>query len=269
VLRLLSDDADEAGGGGTPHALVYTHPGCPAYCGMNSEGLCVLNLYIDDDSGDGGDGVGAAVTPAGVPIDAAIRELLAHRTLESAIAWIERGAADGGGGGGGGARRQQLPRTAPTTFVLVQGEEVACVEATAERTATLRLRGTGAEFVHSNHALLDQRLLAAGGGAQQGEGAEAGDGGGASSPGELGSGGAQCVCSSGARLEAMRRSVRRARWSEGGVSVEDARQLLLACPPADPDIAPTLASVVMEPARRRMHVKFAGEVEWLAVDVCA
>jgi len=48
-----------------PDALVYTHPGAPAYCGMNSAGLCVLCLYIDD--GVQGEG--------GVPIDAAIREV--------------------------------------------------------------------------------------------------------------------------------------------------------------------------------------------------
>jgi hypothetical protein len=37
IIRAKSVDMEE------PDALIYTHPGAPAYCGMNSAGLCVMN----------------------------------------------------------------------------------------------------------------------------------------------------------------------------------------------------------------------------------
>lgn len=115
---------------GTPDALVYTHPGVPAYCGMNSAGLAVMNLFIDDGERDA----------AGVPIDVALREVLCQRDIRSAVEYLEG-----------------LPRMAPTTYVLVQAGTIAAVEAPCGRTTTVWMHGRG-EFCHSNHPILDQRM---------------------------------------------------------------------------------------------------------------
>ena len=107
-------------------AAAYTHPGVPAYCGMNSKGLCVLNLYIDeaetgnaDEStaatGDDSGGPGSTrqiyqhAPIFGVPINATIRELLTCQTLDAAVAFLEN-----------------LPcRTEPTTYIIMQVNKVS------------------------------------------------------------------------------------------------------------------------------------------------
>ena len=213
VVRILSADPAT-----TPHALVYTHPGVPAYCGMNSAGLCVLNLYIDQHSPQAPE----EPTRPGVPINVAIRELLTHRTVEEASAWVEG-----------------LPRTAyPTTYLMMQGEAVACVEASAQRVATLWLRGN-ADMCHSNHPILDQRMQAGNGGVARG---------------------------SKFRLDTIRQLVQAAR-QRNGLTIEEAQLILMACPPADPKSAPTMASVVMDPSHSRMHIRFRGDGVWLEVPV--
>jgi len=147
VVRLVNSGEDEARDDSTksqalrqssrlasaPTCAVYTHPGVPGYCGMNSAGLCVLDLYIDEDQQDDTKGdsdlegdpefVGVQIykvlddprrvktprsTPIsqpspGLPIDVTIRELLAHRSLKEAVAWLEA-----------------VPRAAPSTYLLLQ-----------------------------------------------------------------------------------------------------------------------------------------------------
>ena len=70
--------------------FIYTHPGIPAYMGMNSGGLCVLWMYIDDGK-----------RQLGVPTNALICELLCRTTLEGALGYLER-----------------VPRTIPKNFLL-------------------------------------------------------------------------------------------------------------------------------------------------------
>ena len=59
--------------------LIYTHAGVPAYMGMNSAGLCVTWMYIDD--GERG---------AGLPTCVLIRELLTMRSVQEAVDYLER-----------------------------------------------------------------------------------------------------------------------------------------------------------------------------------
>ena len=241
---------------------------------MNDRGLCVLCLFIDEaDSPDR--------PPGGVPIDVAIREALVARDIDEAARLLER-----------------LPRAAPTTYMLLHDGRAACVEASPRRVATLWLRGPG-ELCHANHAICDQRMQAEAtwraevtavtsrcGPDSETEGSDVdaaptgnevghGGGGGACEGGE----GADAVegatvaaewpHSSEARLRSLHRAIRNARASaaaDGGViDVDVARQLLCDCPPAHPELAPSIARVVMEPGRARMHVRFFGEERWHVV----
>mgnify|MGYP002631933072 CR=1 FL=1 len=158
VIRLLSAEPT------VPHAAVYTHPGVPAYCGLNGAGLCVMNLFLSDKSEDGSDGESGhgesadsptdassggllagsnLLGPRGLPINVTIRELLTHTTIEGAVRWLE-----------------SIPRAASSTYMLLQGDVIATVEASPERVATLWVRGRDCEVCHSNHALCDQRMTA-------------------------------------------------------------------------------------------------------------
>jgi hypothetical protein len=124
VIRIKPDDASE------PDVLLYTHPGTPAYCGMNSAGLCVMNNFIDD----------GLRNEDGVPIDCTLRELLSFQDINSAVQWLEK-----------------LPRAAPTTILLMQDETIACVELSARRTATAWVRGPG-QLTHANHPTIDHSM---------------------------------------------------------------------------------------------------------------
>ncbi len=75
--------------------LVYTHPGIPAYMGMNSAGLCVLWMAIDNGE-----------RSAGLPTNIVIREALYHKTLESALAYIKA-----------------VPKTVPNSYMLAHPQE--------------------------------------------------------------------------------------------------------------------------------------------------
>lgn len=78
--------------------LLYTHPGIPAYMGMNSAGLCVMWMYIDN--GERG---------PGVPTCVLIRELLRHATLEDAVAYLKA-----------------TPRAVPNNFLLAHRTDGIC-----------------------------------------------------------------------------------------------------------------------------------------------
>jgi len=78
--------------------FIYTHPGIPAYMGMNSAGLCLLWMAIDNGE-----------RSPGLPTNALIREVLHFTTLESAVEYIEK-----------------VPRSLPNCFLLAHPDEGIC-----------------------------------------------------------------------------------------------------------------------------------------------
>jgi hypothetical protein len=300
VVRLLSDSPQ------VPHAMVFTHPGVPAYCGMNSEGLCVLNLYLPDEGGGGGDndasideGVGdhdgahdssesqcSPLGSPGLPIDVIIRELLTFGTAQEAVAWLEA-----------------VPRASASTYLLLQGDRIVCVEASADTTASLWLRGRRIQFCHANHALLLDQTGGDDGddGVGDGEAADA-DADTAAAPAagtaEISGGGQavhpevanpsstterlrhiqralnHCTTRRTARLRGVSDDSRHGSRNSGcdgdcNLNVNSAQKILEGTPPAHPTNAPTIARIVMDPERRTMHVCFCGESTWTEVSVPA
>lgn len=103
--------------------LIYTHPGIPAYMGMNSYGLCFLWNYIDN--GERG---------VGVPTNILIRETLCKKTLSEAVAYLE-----------------ETPRCIPNNFLLAHKEEGIC---NVELFPDAALKTDRSEVVvHANHIL--------------------------------------------------------------------------------------------------------------------
>ena len=94
TMDVVVHHIDESG----HEALLYTHPGIPAYMGMNSAGLCVMWMYIDN--GERG---------PGVPTCVLIRELLRHATLDDAVAYLEA-----------------TPRAVANDFLLAHGTDGIC-----------------------------------------------------------------------------------------------------------------------------------------------
>ena len=213
VVRLLSTEPT------VPHAAVYTHPGVPAYCGLNGAGLCVMNLFLadkgeDSQSADSPSEAASILGPRGLPIDVTIRELLTHTTIEGAVRWLE-----------------SIPRAAPSAYMLIQGDVIATVEASPERAATLWLRGRGCETCHSNHALCDQRMNAAPPAPQTSE----------VSANEASTTAAPNPSDTNERLRHMQRAVREARRGgvDGLLDISAARRILTETPPAHATYAPT------------------------------
>ena len=103
--------------------LIYSHAGVPACMGMNSAGLCVTWMYIDD--GERG---------AGLPTCVLIRELLTTRSIAEAVDYLER-----------------TPRAVPNAFLLGHPEEgLRTVEVFPSR--IFSSEGTGLLW-HANHIL--------------------------------------------------------------------------------------------------------------------
>ncbi|MHC4562837.1 MAG: C45 family autoproteolytic acyltransferase/hydrolase [Planctomycetota bacterium] len=90
VLHLIDDDGLET--------LTYTHPGIPACMGMNSAGLVLMWMYIDN--GDRADGLPSCVMP---------REALTKRTLEEAVDYL-----------------RSIPHTMPNSFLLAHETDGIC-----------------------------------------------------------------------------------------------------------------------------------------------
>ena len=103
--------------------LIYTHPGIPAYMGMNSDGLCFMWNYIDN--GERG---------IGVPTNILIREALCRKTLSEAVSYLE-----------------ETPRCIPNNFLLAHREEGICNVELFPDVALKSSRGEVA--VHANHIL--------------------------------------------------------------------------------------------------------------------
>lgn len=78
--------------------LIYSHAGIPAYMGMNSAGLCVLWMAIDNRE-----------RAAGLPTNVLIRELLRFDTLTDAVNYLER-----------------VPKTLPNNYLLSQPSQGIC-----------------------------------------------------------------------------------------------------------------------------------------------
>jgi len=108
---------------GESEVLIYTHPGIPAYMGMNSEGLCILWNYIDN--GERG---------MGVPTNVLIREVLCRKTLSEAVSFLEA-----------------TPRSIPNNFLLAHPGEGICNVELFPDTAVKDRRPELA--VHANHIL--------------------------------------------------------------------------------------------------------------------
>lgn len=120
VLSILDPDGHGA--------LIYTHPGWPAYMGMNSHGVSVLWQYID--TGERG---------AGVPTNVLIREMLAQASLDSAIQFLAH-----------------TPRMIPNNFILTDTSKVVNVELSSSHFTPLSL--SQGFVVHTNHLLFDQAM---------------------------------------------------------------------------------------------------------------
>lgn len=90
VLHLIDADGLEL--------LTYTHPGIPAYMGMNSAGLVLMWMYIDN--GDRADGL---------PSCAMVREVLTKRSLDEAVEYM-----------------RSVPHTMPNSFLLAHGSDGIC-----------------------------------------------------------------------------------------------------------------------------------------------
>lgn len=269
LLKLMSDDPNIV-----PHAMVYTHPGVPAYCGMNSSGLCVLNLYIDSPKEDNeeeedketqniyknksrNDRINTNNKSSGyLPIDVTIRELLTHHNITQALDWL-----------------QQTPRMVPTTYLILHGSTIACVEICKNRMVTCISQGSSSSTMHmchSNHPLLDEVMFQT---VDKEEDKEEEDGkeneeeedkdtqaigGNKESYSE--------VYSSVNRLRHIREKVKKMRNLREDINIESIQNLLIECPSAHPVYAPTLASVILDPKAMVMHVKFRNDKEWISED---
>jgi len=118
---------DERGG----RVLIYSHPGIPAYMGMNSSGLVVLWQYIDNGERD---------FEEGVPTTALIREMLTKSTLAEALGYLEG-----------------TPRAVPNNFQLGRpGEGAVNVECTPSRFLVRRVEE--GVCCHANHITADEEL---------------------------------------------------------------------------------------------------------------
>jgi hypothetical protein len=78
--------------------LIYTHPGIPAYMGMNSAGLCLLWMAIDNGE-----------RSSGLPTNILIREALRRATLKEAIEYIKK-----------------VPKTVPNSYLLAHPKDGIC-----------------------------------------------------------------------------------------------------------------------------------------------
>ncbi len=78
--------------------LIYTHPGIPAYMGMNSAGLCVLWMAIDNNE-----------RAIGLPTNILIRELLRFTTLKEAANYLKT-----------------VPKSLPNNYLLSHPNEGIC-----------------------------------------------------------------------------------------------------------------------------------------------
>lgn len=113
--------------------LIYTHPGIPAYMGMNSAGLVMLWQYIDN---------GERNLMNGIPTTALIREALTYTHLRDALQFIE-----------------SVPRAVPNNYILGQsgvgGVNIECTPTIFHKREIKK-----GSFCHANHILTHEKLKA-------------------------------------------------------------------------------------------------------------
>jgi len=100
-------------------AAIYTHPGIPAYMGINSTGLCLTWMYIDNGQ-----------RQVGLPTNVLIREFLYHRDFNAALHWLTT-----------------IAHAVPNTFLIAApSHQPAIVEAAPGRVVVRR----GDALAHGN-----------------------------------------------------------------------------------------------------------------------
>jgi hypothetical protein len=219
--------------GGPLDCVLYTHPGIPAYMGLNSKGLSVTWFYIDDSASE-------RATTTGLPTCVLLRELLTFPSALAAATWL-----------------RSVPRAVPNAYMLadpVQSFEIECMpsrwaatahpvpeDASLARPVSLT---PGAELYggfHANHFTIDLQNI----------------GNDASDPyaDELGG--------TGVRGEAMAKSVA-AGVSASSLGLEEAKTALSTAP-VHRENGSTLVSLVFEPETKSLYARFKGdaETEWI------
>lgn len=109
--------------------LLYTHPGIPAYMGMNSAGLCLLWMAIENGE-----------RASGLPTNVLIRETLRRTSLAAAEDYI-----------------RTVPRSLPNNYLMSHPVEGICnIECTPGRFVVTRSERS---LCHTNH-ILDPAMAA-------------------------------------------------------------------------------------------------------------
>ena len=108
-------------------ALIYTHPGVPAYMGMNDRGLAVQWTYIDNTQRN----------DVGLPTSFIIREILHMDTADEAISFLEN-----------------IPHEIPNQFTIASREQqIASVECYPGEVYVYRDEES---LVHANHIVTEK-----------------------------------------------------------------------------------------------------------------
>ena len=109
--------------------LIYTHPGIPAYMGMNSAGVCLLWMAIDNGE-----------RAAGIPTNVLIRETLLCTTLELAVEYIKK-----------------VPKALPNAFLLAHPDQGIC---SVECSPSLFYPEYSRDVLyHANHILNEEMVV--------------------------------------------------------------------------------------------------------------
>lgn len=101
--------------------LIYTHPGIPAYMGINNHGLSILWTYIDNGK-----------TSDGVPTNSIIRHILSLSNIDEAVRFL-----------------QAVPHDIPNHYGLADvNGNLVCAECFPDKVYITREENS---FVHTNH----------------------------------------------------------------------------------------------------------------------
>jgi isopenicillin-N N-acyltransferase like protein len=112
--------------------LLYTHPGIPAYMGINNWGISVLWQYIDN---------GDRNIHEGVPTTAIIRELLTQKSLDDALLFLKN-----------------VPKCIPNNFIISDTLRSVNVECAPNIFTATNI--TAKTYCHANHVLHDALMMA-------------------------------------------------------------------------------------------------------------
>eukprot|EP00276_Gloeochaete_wittrockiana_P025099 CAMPEP_0184368986 /NCGR_PEP_ID=MMETSP1089-20130417/161986_1 /TAXON_ID=38269 ORGANISM="Gloeochaete wittrockiana, Strain SAG46.84" /NCGR_SAMPLE_ID=MMETSP1089 /ASSEMBLY_ACC=CAM_ASM_000445 /LENGTH=539 /DNA_ID=CAMNT_0026711369 /DNA_START=193 /DNA_END=1811 /DNA_ORIENTATION=+ len=107
-------------------ALIYSHPGIPAYFGINSNGLIVMTQTIDDDERD---------HERGLPTNVMLREALTKPSVDAALEYLK-----------------SVPKTLSNSVTLMERDRVFSCELFLSKVAVREIVKTG-WLAHTNHIL--------------------------------------------------------------------------------------------------------------------